>query len=54
MKKLEECKVPYVYKFYGDKEHKLGHVFHLDMRNEIGKTCNDEQCAYFKKLLSER
>lgn len=50
IKKLEECKIPYVYKFYGDETHKLGHVFHLDMRNEIGRICNDEQCAYFKEF----
>ncbi len=52
MKKLEACGVPYVYKFYGDEEHKLGHVFHLDVRNEIGIICNDEQCAYFKSFIS--
>ncbi len=51
-KKLEECGVPYVYKFYGDEEYKLGHVFHLDVRNEIGKICNDEQCAYFKGFIA--
>lgn len=50
MKKLEECKVPYVYKYYGDEEHKLEHIFHLDVRNEIGKICNDEQCAFFKEF----
>ena len=52
IKKLEACGVPYVYKFYGDEEHKLGHVFHLDVRNEIGIVCNDEQCAYFKTFVS--
>lgn len=51
IKKLEACGVPYVYKFYGDEEHKLGHVFHLDMRNEIGIICNDEQCAYFRSFI---
>ena len=51
MKKLEECKVPYVYSFYGDENNKLGHVFHLDMKNETGKICNDEQCAYFKSFM---
>jgi acetyl esterase/lipase len=50
MKKLEECKVPYVYKYYGDEEHKVEHVCHLDVRNEIGKICNDEQCAFFKEF----
>ena len=50
MEKLKNCNVPYVYKFYGDETNKLGHVFHLDMRNETGILCNDEQCEYFKKL----
>ena len=50
-KKLEECGVPYKYMFYGDEENKLGHVFHLDMRNEVGRLCNDEECDYFKSFL---
>lgn len=50
MEKLNDCNVPYEYKFYGDEANKLGHVFHLDMRNETGILCNDEQCEYFKKL----
>lgn len=50
-KKLESCGVPYVYKFYGDDENRLGHVFHLDMRNETGIICNDAECAYFKEFL---
>ncbi len=49
--KLDACKVPYVYKLYGDEQNVLGHVFHLNMRNETGKLCNDEQCAYFKTFL---
>lgn len=51
-KKLDDCGVPYVYKFYGDEANKLGHVFHLDMRNETGILCNDEQCAYFKSFIT--
>lgn len=43
-KKLDVCKVPYVYKFYGDEENKLGHVFHLDIRNET-------ECEYFKSFI---
>lgn len=50
-KKLESCGVPYEYVMYGDEEHKLGHVFHVDMYNEIGKQCNDAQCAYFKSFM---
>ena len=35
----------------GDEENKLGHVFHLDMRNEVGRLCNDEECDYFKSFV---
>lgn len=51
-KKLDACGVPYEYKLYGSSANPLGHVFHLDMRNETGKLCNDEQCAYFKSFVS--
>lgn len=50
-KKLDTCGVPYIYKMYGSEFDKLGHVFHLDMRNETGKLCNDEQCDYFKSFV---
>lgn len=50
-KKLDEFSIPYVYKMYGSEFDKLGHVFHLDMRNETGKMCNDDQCEYFKSFI---
>lgn len=53
MEKLDQLHVPYKYKMYGDESNVLGHVFHLDMRDEIGKLCNDEQCEYFRGFLSE-
>lgn len=52
MKKLDSCGVAYRYKLYGDEANKLGHVFHLDMRNVTGKLCNDEQCDYFKAFIN--
>ena len=51
MEELKKHNVSYTYKFYGNDLDKLGHVFHLDMRNETGKLCNDEQCAYFKSFM---
>jgi len=51
VKKLDEYKIPYTYKMYGSEFDKLGHVFHLDMRNETGKLCNDAQCHYFKSFV---
>lgn len=50
-KKLDEVGVPYQYKLYGSAVEPLGHVFHLNMRNETGKMCNDEQCEYFKSFV---
>ena len=50
-KKLKEVGVPFEYKMYGSEFEKLGHVFHLDMRNETGKLCNDEQCAFFESFM---
>lgn len=52
-RKLDMYGVPFTYRLYGDERHALGHVFHLDMRNEIGKICNDEECEYFKGFITE-
>lgn len=49
--KLDKAGVQYVYKLYGDDSNPLMHVFHLDMHNEIGKTCNDEECAFFRSFM---
>lgn len=43
--------VPFVYRMFGDKARKLGHVFHCDMRSAEGKTCNDAQCAFFREYI---
>ena len=51
MEKLDAVGVPYVYKLYGDETNVLGHVFHLDMYNETGKLCNDEECAFFRNYI---
>ncbi len=36
---------------YGDENHRLGHVFHLDVRSEDARICNDEECDFFRKHL---
>lgn len=51
MKKLDAAGVSYVYKLYGDERNPQGHVFHLNMYNETGKLCNDEECAFFRSFL---
>ena len=51
MPKLDAAGVSYQYKLYGDDTNRLGHVFHLDMYNETGKLCNDEECAFFRSYM---
>ena len=51
MVKLDEAGVQYVYRLYGDECNPLGHVFHLDMRNETGRQCNDDECAFFRRIM---
>lgn len=48
---LDKAGVQYVYKLYGDDSNPLMHVFHLDMRNETGKICNDEECEFFRSFM---
>ncbi len=50
MKKLDEVGVSYVYKKYGDKNEKLGHVFHCDIRKETSKLCNKEEADFLKSF----
>lgn len=48
--KLMECEVPFVFRFYGDKENRLAHVFHCNIKSEDAKKCNDEECGFFKSM----
>ncbi len=45
--------VDFTYRFYCDPKSSLGHVFHLDMRSEWAKKCNDEECDYFRGILTQ-
>lgn len=47
-KKFTECNVPFAYRFYGDKNNKLAHVFHCNMRLQDAADCNDDECKYFE------
>ncbi len=48
---LVNKKVPCVFKQYGDKENELQHVFHLNIRTNDAKICNDDECEFFGKLV---
>ena len=49
-KALEDAGVQYEYHCYGTDEKPLWHVFHCDPHLEEAVLCNDEECAFFKKL----
>lgn len=47
---LEKNDIPFIYRRYGDKNNKLGHVFHCNIQLNDAKLCNDEECAFFKEF----
>ncbi len=51
VEKLKSMNVPVEYRYYGDREHSLGHVFHLNIRSEDAQRCNLEECRFFKTFL---
>lgn len=46
-KRLEELRVPMIYKEYGQEDPNDSHVFHLNHRSEAGKRLNAEELAFF-------
>ena len=50
---FDKKNVPYVYKYYGSKEQKLYHVFHCNMREDMAKVCNDDECNFFKEHVKK-
>ena len=48
---LEQKKVDFVFKEYGNKKKKQGHVFHLNLNNKVGQTCNQEQIKFVRRIM---
>ncbi len=51
MEALDKVRVPYHHKVYGSEDKPLFHVFHCDIRHEVAKVCNKEQCDFFKTFI---
>ena len=45
---LRDLGVPVEYRYYGDREHVLGHVFHCNVRSAYARMCSRDECAFFK------
>jgi len=39
----------YELRVYGDMKNRPGHVFHCNMKDQLAKRCNDDECAFFLK-----
>ena len=48
---LEQKQIDFVFKEYGNKKKKQGHVFHLNLNNKVGQTCNQEQIKFVRKIM---
>lgn len=50
-KVLLEKNIMHCFRYYGDKNHELGHIFHCDMRVDEAHRCNKDECDFFKELI---
>jgi acetyl esterase/lipase len=50
-KALMEHKIPRIFRYYGDANTELGHVFHCNMKLDIAHKCNKDECDFFKSLI---
>ena len=41
------------YHYYGDKEHELKHVFHVDIKLPEARQCNQDECEFFLKHIEK-
>lgn len=52
--RLEALGVKTRYRLYGSGDDKrFAHVFHLNWAFDAAQACNDDECAFFKELMSE-
>ena len=52
MESLDRAGVRYEYKFYGTDEEPLGHVFHCNVRLPQAQEANDDECSFFRSLMT--
>lgn len=45
--KLIEIETPFVAKYYKDENEVLGHVFHCNIKSDIARKCNEDECRFF-------
>ena len=48
---LEQKQIDFVFKEYGNNKKTQGHVFHLNLKNKVGQTCNQEQIKFVRQIM---
>ncbi len=52
--KLKKHNTEHIFKIYGQNEKGfLGHVFHIDIKNDIARKANSEQISFFKSKITK-
>ena len=51
-KALDDAGVLHEYKVYGTDAAPLWHVFHCDPKLPEAVACNDDECEFFRRLIS--
>ncbi len=51
---LEKADVEFSYRVYGNRNDRLPHDFHCDMRRPEAASCNAEECDFFRRLVRPR
>ena len=50
---LKNLGVDAEYHYYGDKEHELKHVFHIDIKLSEARQCNADECDFFLRHIKK-
>ena len=51
VQKLQNLGVQAEYHYFGDAGHRLGHVFHCNIRLPEAQRCNMEECEFFRRYI---
>ena len=50
---LKSLNIDAEYHYYGNKEHELKHVFHIDIKLPEARQCNADECMFFLKHIKK-
>lgn len=48
---LVDSNIKHQFKIYGDNDNPRGHVFHVNMRDDVARSCNNDEQNFFESLM---